>query len=656
MRVSNDLYNSKHNRLNHNVNNINISAPVSRTITSGKIMQTPLSTLQAYNISFGGTKKKNDKIFSLNEDTNELVFRPISCPLGTANIEIYDKKGKAVPSTVKKDSHGFRIEIPALDREKNKLKNIEIGSISYYSAHNQELLREQKNQTISTNALKQHSRNNSISVNGKPYSENFAVISEGTVEGKLVTMSADEMFKYGSNPKDTEPIVARIKTSKDFATIVDDVHNNDKPIPKNVKGVIGSSAVYGKDEFDLSIFSHAAARIRGRKAVACMPKKAFDRLNQEIPDNNYVKMSTSPTNLEIDKIDALSPVVIKPVNVPKNGNADRVMLPTDKDFTQENVGLKAYNLGKLKKISKKGGFEVPEFIAIPSGVLAKIPETSEVSEMIKNIDKSEKIEQSLGDLRNKIVKLDIPPSVMDEIKNTNPNLFKNNIGIWNRCLIARSSFNGEDSDEMATQGLYDSYPGIKYFPQLEKSIKQVMASKWSLLAYESRRENKIPHNKIQPNVIIQEVVPVDYTFTLYTADARTNDKSKMVIDMSQGVCSTIPGAPYVFEYNKETGECKRTGLATKSYIMKIDNLPNPLMSSLGMIPSDYSKDPLNLSQKEYSPIMNKIFKVAKFIEKNFDGKPQDIEGGINFIKDRNGKICDVAVHIWQTRDAHLKEK
>ena len=270
-------------------------------------------------------------------------------------------------------------------------------------------------------------------------------------------------------------------------------------------------------------------------------------------------------------------------------------------------------------------------------------------------DTSENPASELSGIRHMIINdLVIPKDVRTQIKEKVEEVFNIDKMINDEsCLIARSSFNGEDSDTIATQGLYDSFPGIRTAENLFRGIKEVWASKWSDLAYKSRRDHKIPHKMVQPNVIVQEVVPVDYTFTINTADPRCNDKNKIVCQLSQGVYSGFPNSPYIFEFNKKTGEITRTALATKKrtkpiYKMVMDDDKNEKWE-----PADYSTDPLNMSKKKYAPIMKKVFEVAKFIEKEFGGKPQDIEGGIIFKQNPVTGQTEPEIHIWQTRDVHL---
>ena len=110
------------------------------------------------------------------------------------------------------------------------------------------------------------------------------------------------------------------------------------------------------------------------------------------------------------------------------------------------------------------------------------------------------------------------------------------------------------------------------------------------------------------------------------------------------------------EYDKTTGEITRTALATKKRTKPIDRIKMDDFANLEYEQADYSNDPLNMSKREYTPIMKKVFEVAKFIEKNFGGVPQDIEGGIIFKQNPITGDLEPEIHIWQTRDVHLLKR
>ena len=507
-------------------------------------------------------------------------------------------------------------------------------------------------------------------LNGVETEAEMDSISEGVSEGRLVEKEYEDMICY----KGTEPIIV-ILSQADMNQLFNEISEGTFTLPMNVKGVIASPKYYKQGGMLTDCLGHAVSRLRGRKTFALVDSKTLDNIKNNFLNNNekpFIKLELGMDKINISGLNELSKPDTKKVKLPKNSLINKLLSPDDKDFTQEAVGLKAFNLGKLKKLQKQGGFKVPLFFVVPAGVwdyTKKSPENvdvyGDITENTKEMgnyhfytqkaDASENPASELAGIRRMIVNdMVLPKDVRTSLKNKITEVFNMDEIINDEgCLIARSSFNGEDSDSIATQGLYDSFPGIRTSEHLFRGIKEVWASKWSDLAYMSRRNHKIPHRMVQPNVIVQQVVPVDYTFTINTADPRGNDKNKIVCQLSQGVYSCFPNSPYIFEYDKTSGEINRTALATKKRMKSIDKMVMDDFNNEKYNLTDYSNDPLNKSKEHYKKVMKKVFGVAKFIEKQFDGKPQDIEGGIIFKQNPDTGEIEPEIHIWQTRDVHL---
>ena len=665
MRIYNDLKYPSFNKQNY-------CNPVSNTKKNNEVQpkhsSLPVTTLRAYNLSFG--KKTNLGVWTPNLDTVTIEYK-ISSPYKDAVTAVMHSKSNAekgdnenlIGQPSNKDHNGqFLFNIPVLDRETNNIINdeIEIGKIAFYDKDERKLGENQINETISPKFIMDSAiPKSTMVINNKEFPNKVDILSEASVEGIFVKASFDEVEKY--NGKD--PIIAFLDKQEDFGKLVGHVKTTN--IHPNIKGIIGIRDMNSDPSENITTLNgltHDIARIRGRVAIACMDEHTANILKNNIASiNKPYFLRTQPNKIDIKEIDKLTPIEKATITPPPNKMVDKVLCPGDPEFTEDAVGLKAYNLGKLKKLQADGdgGFIVPDFCVVPAGMLEglEMPEDYEKAQKIDKTQDPELLHQGLEQLREDIIKRELPDNIIPEIKNVAKDLYENNIpNKKGHCLIARSSFNGEDTDKMATQGLYDSFPGLKNDTWLAKGIKQVAASKWSDLAYNARKYHSIEHGAVKPNVIIQEVVPVDYTFTIYTADPRIEEKKKMMMDLSQGVSSACFGAPYIFEYDKTSQTSKRTQLAQKKHALLIDNLPNPILSSLNISVCDYSQDPFNLSQKEYGPIMNKIFNVAQYIEDNFGGRPQDIEGGIIFKRDQDGNVTDADVYIWQTRNVHLLEK
>lgn len=577
----------------------------------------------------------------------------------------------------------FHVSIPVLDRKSNHLiPKITIISVEYFDDANKKILNETpENMTIkpAEKVLLKEKRN--IIINNKINPLEFDSISEGSVIGKLKEMSYDEIKKYDGD----EPIIAVFKkdgskeSSAQTNKLFTDFTEGNFMLPLNIQGIIMTIPNFKQGNFFTDTFGHAVSRIRGRKIFALMDDKTYEIIketNNKKSTYPYMKIQLDIETMDIKQLTKLPETDKTKINIPKYKFVNKVLLPEDNDFSEESVGLKAFNLGKLKNFQKQGNFKVPDFCVIPSGMLDEIKKAPENAKLynttnqnnenksiyhclINRIDSNKKIpEWELNLIRETIINgTTIPIDMQKEIEKTTNNFFDFTKGDkQDSCLIARSSFNGEDSDKIATQGLYDSFAGIRTIDELFLGIKKVWASKWSNLSYISRRDHNIPHNTIQPNVIIQKVVPVDYTFTINTADPRTNDKNKIVIQLSQGVYSGFTNTPYIFEYDKTTKKIDRKYLATKQRMkdikkVKISDTFNNFYNTV-----DYSKDPLNMSKKHYIPVMKKVFEVAEFIENKFGGKPQDIEGGIIFKENVETGEMEPEIHIWQTRNVHLLKR
>ena len=673
MEIGNNYYlNFKGKK--HSKRNTDIQSK-KREISAPALTKAPVSVLKAYNLTDSSRGIANATV-TPNYDSLELVYTLKAPDLHSDRVKfIYsfgdEKELRETSSCPKNIETGeLKIRIPVLNRKTNSIyPSLKIHSAEYFNETNEKIGEEiPENMVIKPESVLTLKELRTAVIDGETNSAELDSISEGISVGKLIKTDYEDIIRY----KGTEPVIA-ILSEEAMSDMFMQIADGSFTLPMNVKGLIMSPPHY-KQGFQMTDFlGHAVSRIRGRKIFALMDKQTLDKIERKYynnPENPFVQIKLDADKMEVTGLKRLPKADDSHVKVPEYKFVNSLITSEDEDFTPETAGLKAYNLGRLKKLQKAGGFSVPEFFVVPSGMLNEVKKSPENADtygdntndidqigayhfLVKKADSSENPAEELKLLRKLIIEgIILPKEIREQLKSKSNEIF----GIYDKdknCLIARSSFNGEDSDTMATQGLYDSFPGIRSSEDIYKGIKEVWASKWSDLAYMSRRNHKIPHKLIQPNVIIQKVIPVDYTFTAYTADARKNDKNKIVIELSQGVYSGFPNSPYIFEYDKTTGEIQRKTLATKKRAKTISNVEMNDVMNEKYIGTDYSKDPLNLSKKHYAPVMKKVFETAKFIEDKFGGKPQDIEGGIIFRQNEKTGELVPEIHIWQTRDVHM---
>ena len=95
----------------------------------------------------------------------------------------------------------------------------------------------------------------------------------------------------------------------------------------------------------------------------------------------------------------------------------------------------------------------------------------------------------------------------------------------NARLVVRSSANGEDLENLASAGLYDSRVGVAA-NEVAKAIRDVWASLWTERASMSRSQNGIPHSDIKMAVLIQVMVEPELSFIMHTSDHVTGERAK----------------------------------------------------------------------------------------------------------------------------------
>jgi pyruvate, water dikinase len=173
----------------------------------------------------------------------------------------------------------------------------------------------------------------------------------------------------------------------------------------------------------------------------------------------------------------------------------------------KTVGAKAANLAEINKIN---GFKakIPEAgCAIPLYYYFQHIKKSGADKLIQLIDKptlsySEYI-SILEQIRERILRTEIDSSL---INNVNKKLSASKAG---RNFRFRSSSNAEDREFFSGAGLYESRSVIlgDSTKTIEKAIKKVWASLWSVRAYEERKYRNIDMQTVGMGILIHRSFP-----------------------------------------------------------------------------------------------------------------------------------------------------
>ena len=640
------------------------------------------------NVSFGSYQK----FIRSGADEVILQLSDIAKKAASVKVELFSKdklKGEeivSVLSSAKRQADGnFHIEIPAINRTDNSfLESLRTGKIVFSDIDGKTI------QTVDESGAKFSPAHEfakitekRLFINGNERYCDFEIISSADTAGIYrVFDNYDEIKKY----KEARPVCAVLATDKAFEGLLIDTLSEDFSLPSAIKSIIVKKPENSTGgQFFLNCLSHAKCRLDGKQAFVVAGKETFEALTSAYKDGkSFIKLTANTGELSTSALDELpafdSKVVLEPIKKHKG-----LLSAHDRGFVPAAVGIKAYNLAKLQEISAEGGFEVPKFFAITAGEFDTIKQKNPIIyhrnsvnpemnglyhkyiQLLDNAyDTGVPIDTGLESMQS-VIKKDMfyPESFIQRLHSKissifgempeNPKLHVSGETIKDNDIVlsVRSSFpNFEDLDKVSTQGMFSSVGGVRSYAELLPAIKKVWASKWGEIAYRARREHSIPHNSVQPAVVVQEFVKdIDYIFTGYTR--KVDEPNKLLIDLSQGVTSNMQGNPYLFELNRETGEIQRTLLATKGRKKNIEHIDLMDKANKKYTSTDYSQDPFNLSRAQYAPIIKKIADTLLFVEKHFGGKAQDIEGGIKFIRDAKGNITDVKITLWQTRNVQM---
>ncbi len=419
-----------------------------------------------------------------------------------------------------------------------------------------------------------------------------SIISSGQTTGKLVV--CDTISALPENFDTQTPTILLSKFSKDY---------NPYTLPENVTGIIleqGSAGVLYHFNSELRNMLDAAAITYDKKEI-----EELEKLN-----NQFVSFSTQNKRITVKKID--KPDFVKrtkfcPIEVRNMQYTDSLI--ESKDYELTTAGPKAYKLRIMEELADRGildGVKIPRSFVITHGFI-------------------DKIFNSLQGTNRRYPSSD--SFYIQEIKNKIRQL-----GLDEKHLMFRSSFNGEDIENYGAAGLYKSYSGN--IDKIQYYVTDIARSKDSPKAVSSRKMYGISDEAVKPAVIVQDEISPDYAFTVYTKDP-TESEDILTINMNTShTCETKD--PYVIQYNKKDKTLKIQSFERGQEYFRFDEQGN-------IIANFYSEDKLIKSWDKIKPVIEKIIKNSLELE-NYFNAPQDIEGG----------FAGNDIYFWQTRNVKTK--
>ncbi len=226
-----------------------------------------------------------------------------------------------------------------------------------------------------------------------------------------------------------------------------------------------------------------------------------------------------------------------------------------------------------------------------------------------------------------------------------------------RELITGLSIPNDIVQSIRDEILQQEYDMVQWSKSVEdaitSNIKKVWASVWNERAYLSRFSRKLTIDKVRMGVLIQNVIPADYSFIIHTRNPVSNNSNEILSEVAVGLGETLtgnsPGTPLCVISTKK--EHKHTIMSypsknmayfdsyqEKSYIIRSDSNDEDSSDFAGAGLYDsffintpvqrlvhYDKERLFWDRDFQYFLFDSLSKMAKEIE-NIKQHPQDIEG------------------------------
>jgi phosphoglucan,water dikinase len=397
--------------------------------------------------------------------------------------------------------------------------------------------------------------------------------------------------------------------------------SGDEEIPGGVAGILLAH--------DLPHLSHLAVRARQAGTIlVCTDEPSFFGTIKPLKGQSVLLKATAekvecvPSKGATERAPAKSSkqrVAFPAVQV-ESGAA---VLPLEK-AVPERTGAKAAGAARLAQLAQKGRFKTAAGLALTFGAmeeaLAANPGLNQQYHELLSKTADAKVEDLLAraeSLREIIQRSEVPQKIISQISG--------HFGAGKQLMV-RSSANAEDLPELAGAGLYESVAGVQP-DHAAAAIKQVWASVWSARAALSRQQTGVPHERVRMAVLIQEMLPADFSFVLHTTNPINQSKDEVYAELAVGLGETLVsgaerGNPYRLVCNTKTGETTVWAFANFSHALVAAPGNGPAWKSV-----DYSQVGLSADFAQLKRVGKRIAEIGRFVADAF-GAPLDIEGAI----------------------------
>jgi pyruvate,water dikinase len=287
------------------------------------------------------------------------------------------------------------------------------------------------------------------------------------------------------------------------------------------------------------------------------------------------------------------------------------------------AGGKGASLGEMTR----AGFPVPPGFVVTTDAFRDFMRRHSIDDRVATLlrtldaDDMEALEASARQIGEFIMSEPLPKEMSDAICDAYDELSED-AGSPIRVAV-RSSATSEDSAKDSFAGMFESYLNVSGEEAVLRDVRRCWASGFSprILSYRARRS--LPHNAAIA-VVIQQMADAEKSGVMFTADPRTGNRSRLVIEAAWGLGeSVVQGAvtPDHVALDKRTMEEVESVVSTKEFLLEWDEQSRTNRTV------DLEGDP-----RADAPVLTEadresLAEVADCAERLYGG-PQDIEFAI----------------------------
>lgn len=307
-------------------------------------------------------------------------------------------------------------------------------------------------------------------------------------------------------------------------------------------------------------------------------------------------------------------------------------------FTEELVGAKALKCRALR--TKMIGTEVavPATVAIPFGTFERV-----LSDPING-----PICDEFVDLVNQLGREPHPARLSASLEQIRM--------LLSTCLAPPDGLSVELASLAVRHGLVDAYAAaseVDDFSAIWDAICKVWASKWTDRAWLSRRARGEPDSSVSMSVLIQKIVPAQFSFVLKTAEPSTGAHGHMsgevVIGLGEALVGNFPGRALTFSTQQGSREVKVKTLPSKAVAFRVSKtsalicrpdwssadsedasgarlFESAPVSGVDMDTPEYSEEELVWNTEYQQGVLQDIAAAGWKVADAFGGKPLEVEG------------------------------